>query len=109
MSAENRFRDCTRSATRRRRSTSAPVTRAASPTCAGWSAATWPAVTRRGGKQMAWFKKKIETDVLVIGSGGAGLSAALAAAHAGARVMLAEKTDKVGGTTAVSGGVLWVP
>src|SRR5690349_8520475 len=60
---------------------------------------------------MAWFKKKpdLETDVLVIGSGGAGLVAALAAHETGARVTLVEKTNLVGGTTAVSGGVVWVP
>jgi succinate dehydrogenase/fumarate reductase flavoprotein subunit len=60
-----------------------------------------------------WFKKaqkwQLEVDVVVIGSGGAGAVAALAA-HAGkAKVALLEKTDKFGGTTAVSGGVVWVP
>lgn len=66
------------------------------------------------GCQMAWFKKQkrkldLETDVVIIGSGGAGLMAAIAAHEAGARVTVIEKTDLVGGTTAVSGGVLWVP
>jgi len=59
-----------------------------------------------GGKKQRW---DIETDVLVIGSGGAGLAAALAAHEAGARVLVIEKSDKVGGATAVSGGVLWIP
>ncbi len=62
---------------------------------------------------MFWSKKKAqwtsETDVLVIGSGGAGLSAALAANESGAKVTVLEKAAKVGGATAVSGGVLWVP
>jgi succinate dehydrogenase/fumarate reductase flavoprotein subunit len=61
---------------------------------------------------MSWFRRakpNIDTDVLVIGSGGAGLTAALAANHGGARVTLVEKSSKVGGTTAVSGGVIWVP
>jgi len=48
-------------------------------------------------------------DVLVIGSGGAGLTAAILAHDNGARVMVIERSDKVGGTTAVSGGGLWVP
>ena len=60
-----------------------------------------------------WFKRgkqwDVETDVLVVGTGGAGLTAALAANAAGADVLVIEKTDLVGGTTAVSGGVLWVP
>src|SRR4051812_34044604 len=51
----------------------------------------------------------LETDVLVVGTGGAGLTAALLAHDGGARVTIIEKTAKVGGTTAVSGGVVWVP
>ena len=48
-------------------------------------------------------------DVLVIGSGAGGLSAAVTAAHAGLDVIVAEKTPFIGGTTAWSGGWLWVP
>jgi 3-oxosteroid 1-dehydrogenase len=48
-------------------------------------------------------------EVLVIGSGAAGLSAALAAATEGARVTLLEAAAKAGGTTALSGGVAWIP
>ena len=62
---------------------------------------------------MDWFKKKkrwdLETDVLALGTGAAGMTAALAAHGAGASVMLLEKSRLVGGTTAVSGGVVWVP
>jgi succinate dehydrogenase/fumarate reductase flavoprotein subunit len=62
---------------------------------------------------MDFFKKKRhwdkETDVLVVGSGGAGLVAALAARDAGASALVIEKATVVGGTTAVSGGVVWVP
>jgi succinate dehydrogenase/fumarate reductase flavoprotein subunit len=50
-----------------------------------------------------------EADVVVIGSGGAGLTAAILAHDNGARVLVIERSDKVGGTTAVSGGGLWVP
>jgi 3-oxosteroid 1-dehydrogenase len=48
-------------------------------------------------------------DVVVLGTGAAGLVAALAAADAGASVGIYEKTDAVGGTTAISGGTCWVP
>lgn len=48
-------------------------------------------------------------DVVVIGAGGAGMSAALFAAIEGARVLLVERTEYVGGTTAFSGGTTWIP
>lgn len=48
-------------------------------------------------------------DVVVVGSGGAGLTAAIAAADHGARVLVLERSDKFGGTTAYSGGKVWVP
>ena len=49
------------------------------------------------------------TDLIVVGSGGAGLAAALAAALAGARVTVLERAAVIGGTTAVSGGGMWLP
>jgi phytoene dehydrogenase-like protein len=48
-------------------------------------------------------------DLIVVGAGGAGLTAALCAAIDGARVLLIERTAQVGGTTALSGGTTWVP
>jgi len=48
-------------------------------------------------------------DVVVLGSGAAGLTAALRAAAAGASVGLFEKSDQVGGTSAWSGGMVWIP
>ena len=52
----------------------------------------------------------IEADVLVLGSGGAALTAALAAHdHGAGEVLILEKSNMVGGTTAMSGGMLWVP
>tara|TARA_R110000824_G_scaffold15343_1_gene64623 strand:+ start:1021 stop:2664 length:1644 start_codon:yes stop_codon:yes gene_type:complete len=50
-----------------------------------------------------------QTDVLIIGAGAAGLTAALAAHEAGASVRLIEKQDRLGGTAAISGGVVWLP
>jgi 3-oxosteroid 1-dehydrogenase len=50
-----------------------------------------------------------EFDVVVVGSGGAGMMAALRAAHFGLKVLVIEKTSKYGGTTATSGGVIWIP
>lgn len=55
------------------------------------------------------IKWDFETDVLVVGTGGAGLTAAIVAHDQGAITMIIEKSDKVGGTTAVSGGIIWVP
>lgn len=50
-----------------------------------------------------------ECDVLVIGSGASGLAAAVTAAHHGLTVIVAEKAGQLGGTSAWSGGWLWVP
>jgi 3-oxosteroid 1-dehydrogenase len=50
-----------------------------------------------------------ETDVVVLGSGAAGLSAALTAAVGGAAVTVLEGSPLFGGTSAVSGGGMWLP
>jgi 3-oxosteroid 1-dehydrogenase len=50
-----------------------------------------------------------EMDVVVVGSGAAGLVCALVAAVGGLRVLVVEKSEKLGGTSAMSGGAVWVP
>jgi 3-oxosteroid 1-dehydrogenase len=48
-------------------------------------------------------------DFVIAGSGAGSMCAALVLRAAGKRVLVLEKTDLVGGTTALSGGVLWIP
>lgn len=48
-------------------------------------------------------------DLLVVGSGAAGLSTAVTAASLGLDVIVVEKDRQIGGTTAWSGGWLWIP
>jgi succinate dehydrogenase/fumarate reductase flavoprotein subunit len=48
-------------------------------------------------------------DIIVIGAGAGGMTAALVAACEGLDVLLLEKTGLVGGTTAISGGMVWAP
>jgi len=55
------------------------------------------------------FQWNQETDVLIAGSGGAGLTAAIMAHDRGAKALVVERSGYVGGTTAVSGGALWTP
>lgn len=50
-----------------------------------------------------------EVDVLILGGGAAGMTAALTAKREGLDVLLCEKTTQVGGITATSGGTTWVP
>ena len=48
-------------------------------------------------------------DVLVVGSGGGGMTAALAADASGLDTLVVEKSPHFGGSTALSGGGIWVP
>lgn len=48
-------------------------------------------------------------DVLVVGAGAAGMTAALSASSRGLSVLLVESTNQVGGTSATSAGTLWIP
>ncbi|MBD8522706.1 FAD-dependent oxidoreductase [Lysinibacillus fusiformis] len=48
-------------------------------------------------------------DVVVVGSGAAGLTAGLTAKLQGLKSVVIEKTDRYGGASAISGGALWIP
>lgn len=50
-----------------------------------------------------------EVDLLIIGAGAGGMTAALTASMEGLSVLICEKTSMVGGTTSTSGGTVWVP
>ena len=48
-------------------------------------------------------------DLIIVGSGAAGAMAALRGADLGLSVLIVEKAHQCGGTSATSGGVMWVP
>lgn len=54
-------------------------------------------------------EKSAQIDVIVLGSGIAGMTCALEAARSGLRVLVLEKSDLIGGTSAMSGAGIWVP
>jgi flavocytochrome c len=52
--------------------------------------------------------RRIDTDIVILGGGAAGVTAAIEAKAAGAKVVLAEQFDTLGGTAATSGGGCWM-
>ena len=54
-------------------------------------------------------QETFDCDVLVVGSGASGMSTAVTAASQGLKVLVVEKEPRFGGTTARSGGWLWIP
>lgn len=67
------------------------------------------AIPTADGEAPASLSPGDELDVLVVGAGGAGLSAAVFSAIAGLRTAVIERTEHVGGTTAFTAGTTWVP
>src|SRR5258708_4418359 len=53
--------------------------------------------------------ESFETDVLIVGSGAGGLTAAIVAACTGRKVLVVEKSPQWGGASATSGGMIWIP
>jgi succinate dehydrogenase/fumarate reductase flavoprotein subunit len=69
-----------------------------------------PALQASAGTTQAQSPRSpVEVDVLVVGAGAGGLAAAVTAASLGLQVMVVEKEPVFGGTTAWSGGWLWIP
>jgi 3-oxosteroid 1-dehydrogenase len=58
---------------------------------------------------MAQSKFDETYDFVIVGSGGGSMAAALYLRSIGKKPVILEKTDKIGGSTAMSGGVLWIP
>jgi hypothetical protein len=58
------------------------------------------------GRLEAW---DAEYDLVVLGGGAGGMTAALVAANEGLRILLVEKSGQIGGTTARSSGTVWIP
>ena len=65
-----------------------------------------PYSASRAFAQQPWDE---EHDIVVVGSGGAGFSAAITAHTLGSEVIILEKGSYVGGTSLVSGGGMWIP
>lgn len=96
------------------------VVSGASLSSMAYLSAVGEALDKAGEKSSAWKKRDkavpqpaddIPTafDVVVVGAGGAGFTAAISAANKGKKVLLAEKLGVFGGSTALSGGEMAVP
>ncbi len=59
--------------------------------------------------QVASSRRDVDADLVVVGSGIGGLVAAITAHDLGLSVVIVERSDRVGGVTGVSGGLIWVP
>ncbi|WP_456264792.1 FAD-dependent oxidoreductase [Paraburkholderia graminis] len=70
---------------------------------------TSTAATGCNNRQAKRILMNSEYDVIVVGSGAGGLSAALTCKARGLSVLVLEKTEYFGGSTAVSGGAVWIP
>ena len=55
------------------------------------------------------MKWDYEFDVVVVGSGNGALTSALCSHDGGAKTLVIEKSDQYGGTSATSGGGVWIP
>ncbi|WP_341649150.1 FAD-dependent oxidoreductase [Thauera humireducens] len=54
-------------------------------------------------------QSRTEWDVIVVGSGAGAMTSAVVAADQGLSVLVVEKSEKFGGTSAISGGGIWIP
>lgn len=63
----------------------------------------------RGGDTSDSGERDDARDVVILGSGAGGMVAAIATKAMGLDVLLLEKTSLIGGTTALSGGAIWIP
>lgn len=91
------------------------VVTGATATFLGYTSAVSDALDQLGEKSSEWKKRSMPTptretpipdsaDIIVVGSGGAGLSAGMTAASEGKRVIILEKLGTFGGSTALAGG-----